>query len=163
MLLGQSFQTESIQRKKFIVFGGVAGFIPDIDIPIALLGHDAWFKWHQLFTHSLIGLVCLPLLLALIPLDFASFKVRYQLALSGWFMHIGFDLAARWPVPLLWPISEHRWAFFMIRDDFSWIIDMLLIIGLAISLWDPMLEYGRRIAGATFIFVATWLILGLPT
>ncbi len=161
--MGRAFQPEGLHRKAFIIFGGTAGFLPDIDIPIALMGHNAWFRWHQLFTHSLIGLLFLPLLLALIPFKFASFRIRYGMSLCGWILHICLDLSARWPVPLLWPLTEKRWSFMMIKDDFSWIVDMLLIIGLAISLWDPMVKHGRRIANATLIFVAAWLILGLPT
>jgi len=163
MLLGRAFQPAGPNWRSFLAFGAIAGILPDLDLPIALLGHDAWFRWHQVLTHSLPGLIFLPLLPALIPFGIPSFKTRYFLALSGWTVHVCLDLAARWPVPLLWPLSDQRWTFRLIRADFSWIIDMLLLIGLALSLWEPAIRHGRRIAVATFAGVAAWLLLGFPT
>ncbi len=40
---------------------------------------------------------------------------------------------------------------------------MLLVLGLAASLWDPARPYARWIALATTSVVAGWLVGGLPT
>lgn len=40
---------------------------------------------------------------------------------------------------------------------------MLLVLGLAASLWDPARPYARWIVLATASIVAGWLVGGLPT
>ena len=134
-----------------------------MDAPVALLGVDAWARWHQLFTHSLIGLLWVPLALSLIPFRFAPWKTRLFLALGGWALHVILGWSARWPVPILWPISDGTWALFLLERDFSWTVDMLLVLGLAATLWDPARPYARWIAAGTASVVAGWPLGGLPT
>lgn len=145
------------------MFAALAGVSPDFDIPLALLGHEVWFKWHQVFTHSLVGLLWIPLALSLIPWQFASWRTRYIVALAGWFLHIVLDLVAHWPVPVFWPLTDARWYFPLISSDFSLIVDMLLITGLAVTFLDTAQKHARWISISTATIVAVWLIVGLPT
>ena len=162
-LLGRAVQPEGQDRKAFIIYCTLAALSPDIDAPIALLGHEAWFRWHQLFTHSLLGLIWVPLLLSLLPFRFAPWRIRFLLALSGWCLHVLLDVIARWPVPVAWPLSHQKWGFNFLASDFSWIIDMIMVFGLALSFWDPLQKHARWVSIATAIFIALWLGLGLPT
>ncbi len=162
-LLGRSFRPTGDKWVPFAVFGAVAAISPDVDAPLALLGPEVWAKYHQLFTHSLVGLVLVPLALSLIPFRFAPWQTRYVLALAGWSLHVFLDVCANWGVPVLWPISRDRWALHLLDSDFSWRIDMLLIVGLASTLWEPATGYARTISIATAILLAIWFISGLPT
>ena len=147
----------------FAVFGAVAGISPDVDAPLALLGTEAWAKYHQVFTHSLVGLVLVPLGLSLLPLRFAPWRIRYVLALSGWLLHVVLDVCAIWEVPVLWPVSQNRWALYLLDRDFSWRIDMLLVVGLASTLWQPAMRHARTLTIATATLLALWLAAGFPT
>ncbi len=161
-LLGRAARPTGEHWRQFAFFGAIAGISPDIDAPIALFGAEAWAQWHQLLTHSLLGLAVVPALLASLPFRFALFRTRYALALSGWSLHVLLDVVARWPVPVLWPLGTQRWALFLTQSDFSWSLDMLLVVGLATSLWEPAMRHGRSIALATGIVLVVWLYAGLP-
>ena len=126
-------------------------------------GMHVWGQWHQLFTHSLIGLLWVPLGLSLLPFRFAPWKHRFAIALAGWTLHIILDLCARWPVPIFWPLVDHRWALYLIKLDFSFVIDMLLVMGFVVTLWDPARPYARWVVAATALIAGGWLISGLPT
>ncbi len=162
-LLGRAFLPTGEQWVPFAVFGAVAAISPDIDAPLALLGTEAWAKHHQVFTHSLIGLALVPLVLSLFPFRFAPWRTRYILALSGWLLHVVLDVCANWEVPLLWPASQDRWALHLLDTDFSWPIDMLLVLGLAITLWQPAMSHARVLSIATAAVLVLWLAAGLPT
>jgi len=162
-LLGRAFRPTGEDWIPFAVFGAVAAISPDVDAPLALLGTDAWAKYHQVFTHSLIGLALVPLALSLVPFRFATWRDRYVLALSGWLLHVILDICANWEVPVLWPISQDRWALHLLDRDFSWPIDMLLVVALASTLWQPAMRHARTLAIATTVLLALWLASGLPT
>lgn len=162
-LLGRAFLPTGERWVPFAVFGAVAAISPDVDAPLALLGTEAWAKYHQVFTHSLVGLALVPLALSLLPLRFAPWHTRYILALSGWLLHVVLDVCANWDVPLLWPASQSRWSLQLLETDFSWPIDMLLVLGLAFTLWQPAMRHARPIAMATGAILVLWLAAGLPT
>ncbi len=162
-LLGRAFLPLGERWVSFAVFGAVAAISPDVDAPLALLGTDAWAEHHQVFTHSLVGLVWVPLVLSLSPFRFARWRTRYTLALSGWSLHVVLDVCANWEVPLLWPVSQNRWALHLLDTDFSWPIDMLLVLGLAITLWQPAMSHARALSIATAAVLVLWLAAGLPT
>ncbi len=161
--MGRAFQPTGERWVPFAVFGAVAAVSPDVDAPLALLGTEAWAKHHQVFTHSLLGCVWVPLALSLLPLRFAPWRVRYVLALFGWLLHVVLDVCANWEVPVMWPVSQDRWALHLLDRDFSWPIDMLLVVGLASTLWQPTMRHARSLAIATAALLALWLVAGLPT
>lgn len=161
-LLGRSIRPEGNDRKSVVLYSTLAGISPDIEAPIALLGYDVWYRWHQLFTHSLFGMLWVPLLISLLPFRFTKWKTRYFIALAGWGIHILLDLCAIWPVPLLWPLSDQKWTISFLAADFSLIIDMILLVGLALTCWGPVEKYARLISTATAAVIAVWFALGLP-
>ena len=162
-MLGRAFLPTGEHWVPFAVFGAVAAISPDVDAPLVLLGTEAWAKHHQVYTHSLIGVALVPLLLSLFPFQFAPWRTRYTLALSGWLLHVALDICANWEVPLLWPVSQNRWALHLLDTDFSWPIDMLLVLGLAITLWQPAMSHARAVSVATAAVLVLWLTVGLPT
>ncbi len=83
--------------------------------------------------------------------------------LAGWALHVTLDVVGRWPVPVLWPLSETRWALYRLDRDFSLTLDLVLIVGLAATLWDPAQRHARPIAIGTGLVLCFWLAAGLPT
>lgn len=162
-LLGRSSRPTGQRWLGFALFGAAAAISPDVDAPLALVGADAWAKYHQLLTHSLIGLVLVPLALASLPFRFAPWRTRYLLSVSGWLIHVVLDVCANWGVPVLWPLSSERWALHQLDSDFSWAIDMVFVVGLALTLWNPAMRHARPVALATAAAVALWLVADLPT
>jgi membrane-bound metal-dependent hydrolase YbcI (DUF457 family) len=162
-LLGRAARPTGAAWPAFALYGAAAGLSPDIDAPLALAGADAWARFHQIATHSLVGLVWVPLALAALPFRFAPWRARYALALAGFAVHVLLDIVARWPVPLLWPVSDARTALYLLEVDFSWRLDMLIVTGLALSCWDPARRYARAIAGATATLLALSLALGFSS
>ena len=162
-LVGRAFRPDGPRWLPFALFGAAAGVSPDLDAPLALFGPEAWSRWHQLYTHSLVGVVWVPLLLSAYPFQFAPWRQRYAVALAGWLLHVILDVSARWPVPVLWPVSDQAWALYTLRSDFSWSVDMLFVVGLGLSLWDRAMPYARWTALGSFVAVGAWLALGLPT
>ena len=162
-LLGRAFRPGGARWPAFALYGAAAGVSPDLDAPLALFGPEAWSRWHQLYTHSLVGIISIPLLLSSLPLHFAQWRQRYALALVGWMLHLVLDVSARWPVPVLWPLSDQTWALYRLDSDFSWIVDMLFVVGLGLTLWDRAMPRARWISLGSFVAVGTWLVLGLPT
>ena len=97
------------------------------------------------------------------PVPIRPWRDRYLLCLSGWFLHVVLDVCANWEVPVLWPVSQDRWALHLLERDFSWPIDMLLVVGLASTLWQPAMRHARILSIATAALLALWLVAGLPT
>ncbi len=161
-LLGRAVRPTGDHWQRVALFGALAGLSPDIDAPIALWGADAWAEWHQLFTHSLLGLLVIPALCSVLPFRFAPWNKRYALALAGWGLHVVLDVVSRWPVPIAWPLSSQRWALFLTTSDFVWSIDMILVLGLAVSLWEPAMRFARSIAIATYLVMIAWLAWTIP-
>lgn len=161
-LLGRSIAPRGEDAGYIATFCAIAALSPDIDFPLALLGHDVWYHHHQLYTHSLLGLLWVPALLAALSKRL-SFRRAYPLALVGWGLHVVMDVCARWPVPVPWPLSDARWCWRLIAADFSWIVDMILLVGLLLTLWDPARPHARWIAIGTGIFAGGWMLAGLPT
>ncbi len=162
-LLGRAVRPSGDHWVAFAIFGAAAGFSPDIDAPLALMGPEVWAEWHQVVTHSVVGLLWVPVALSAWPFQFAPWQERLKVALMGWCLHVVLDLCARWPVPILWPFSKARFAWTLIQHDFSWTIDMILIVGLALTLWDPIKQRARALASFTATLVVSWLLLGFPT
>lgn len=69
-----------------------------------------WAEHHQVYTHSLLGLLFVPALLSALPFTFTPWPVRYGLALGGWALHVALDFVANWPIPVPWPLSDERYS-----------------------------------------------------
>jgi len=78
---------------RLLLFGGVLGLLPDIDIPIALginwiFGTSLYF--HKIYTHAVI----IPLLLFLIAIimkKFSRFSTIIFITAIAWFVHLVLD------------------------------------------------------------------------
>ncbi|MFH1133393.1 MAG: metal-dependent hydrolase [Nanoarchaeota archaeon] len=102
------FKHKHLLNMKVLLFAGVMGLAPDIDIPLYwllknILGLDiGWF--HRTFTHS----VFIPLIflaLALIYSKRHKVMVLFAVASFAWTFHIGLDMVfAGYAMPF-WPLS----------------------------------------------------------
>ena len=104
-------------KKRFprylLVIGGIAGLLPDIDVPVEWLilwitGQDVVL--HRLFTHN-IFLAFLFLVVAIILhywKKMTAAKILYVVA-AGWFLHIFLDCFYGGGIeslqPFLWPLA----------------------------------------------------------
>ena len=80
-------------------------------------------------------------------------KRKYDISLAGWSLHVSLDFVANWPMPLFWPVTSERYSLGLLSQDFSWRLDMLLVIGLAATLWDRAMPHARP------IFLITWVAM----
>ena len=100
-------------KRKFprylLVVGGIAGLIPDIDIPIGFLitlFTSVQTNLHRVFTHSFI----FPILILIIAI-ILHFKENHKWAkigfviAAGWSLHIIFDCFYGGYLPFTWPFN----------------------------------------------------------
>lgn len=133
-------------RKKiplhYIFIGGVAGLLPDIDIPLywllnKLLGINlTWF--HRTFSHSIF----FPLILLAITAGFLLFKnKKYGLLMGiitfGISFHILLDGIFAGYITLFYPLSSMRYGFNLISVG-AWpaLMEGLDALILLVWLWD---------------------------
>lgn len=92
-----------------LVVGGIAGLLPDIDIPLGwIIGKSI----HGEFTHSLI-IVLILLLIGIVShyqKEVARAKLFYVVA-AGWFIHIILDCAFNSYSTFLWPLMVNTKPF----------------------------------------------------
>ncbi|HJU86129.1 MAG TPA: metal-dependent hydrolase, partial [Gemmatimonadota bacterium] len=142
----------------------LASNLPDIDFVLEARSDAAYILFHRGLTHSLVGLVVLPVALAAALWWAYGGRTRFGwLALvsaAGVAMHLLYDLVTPWGTMLLYPFSNERFAL-----DWLFIVDLVtwaLPIGvLVVSRWRPgrgrpavavwllaLLVYGAAAAGA---------------
>ena len=114
-----------------------AAEFPDIDIALAPLGHETFFRWHRTFTHSAVLLPFWAVLLAWAFWEISgrkNFRLMFGGA-AGIASHLGMDWATNYGTELFWPLSDARlalsWVF--IVDVYVW---GLLGTGLVVALWS---------------------------
>ena len=117
ILIGQALQPSAQLRRPLLFVLGLAAFAPDIDSVSYLWGPDAFYRLHHTYTHTLLGITVLALLLAAAErywIKAISFGRLLALNLVGSAVHLLGDLIAVWPLPLLWPWSTQgftlRWT-----------------------------------------------------
>jgi len=117
-----------------LVVGGIAGILPDIDIPLtwvynAITGSTG--SLHGFFTHSLI----FPLLFVIVGLAFHFYKPNHKWAKMGYiiafglFMHLLLDCAFGGYKSFLWPLENianfcPQWSISKFAAD----IDAIILI-----------------------------------
>ena len=99
-----------ISKKKFptyyVLLGGIAGLLPDIDIPIGWiynLLYGTQLDFHGGITH----IILFPVIFAALALIFRksrSLLLAFSLLSFGWLLHIGMDCIFTNRLPL-WPFS----------------------------------------------------------
>ena len=66
ILLGQGLRPLTAVRRTTLLVAGLAAFSPDVDSVSYLWGADAFYRVHHTYTHTLVGLVVVALVLATI-------------------------------------------------------------------------------------------------
>ena len=124
-----------------------------------LWGADKFLEVHQLFTHNVIALLVLPAIAGL-ALGAVLQRDRGWIVMAAWVgmvFHLIGDVIGLWPVPLLFPFSDARLAFFLLEQDFSLALDVVLVLGAVMTFWDPI---AGSVAKTRLVFVAA-LLLGV--
>jgi len=129
----------------------LASNLPDIDIVLEARSDAAYLLFHRGLTHSLIGLVILPLVLAAGLWWGYRGRTRF-----GWFalvcgcgvaLHLLYDVATSWGTMLLYPFSAERsaldWLF--IVDFVTWTMPIAALL------------VGRQWPGRARAAVLAWL------
>ena len=102
----------------------LASNLPDIDIVLEARSDAAYILFHRGLTHSLVGLVLLPVALAAGLYWAYGGRTRFGwLALvsaAGVAMHLLYDLVTSWGTMLLYPFSSERFAL-----DWLFIVDLV--------------------------------------
>ena len=91
---------------KYILIAGIAGLLPDIDIPLSLV-FGSTFITHRSITHT----VWLPLTFLLFSSVFYFFKKHqlsaiFLMAFIGTSIHITLDLITAGVIPVFYPLSR---------------------------------------------------------
>lgn len=136
----------------------LASNLPDIDIVLEARSDAAYILFHRGLTHSLVGLVILPLFLAAGLWWIYRGRTRFGwLALvsaAGVAMHLLYDVVTTWGTMLLYPFSSERFAL-----DWLFIVDLvtwaLPIFALVVSARRP--ERGRD---AVVVWLLALLVYG---
>jgi membrane-bound metal-dependent hydrolase YbcI (DUF457 family) len=120
--------------RRATVILAAASVFPDIDSVALFISREAYAHYHRVFTHSLGGwLICGALL--------AVFTARQDLKrwlLIDWGLwslgmvgHTAADIITRWPIPVLYPLSDVRWSFAIVSwGDGFW---TALLLGFAVA------------------------------
>ena len=151
------------ERKFYLTVGGGAFLFPDIDAVSYLWGPDAFALIHQRYTHTIFALILFPPLLAFafrFLFRDRSWKTIYLLVLAGMSIHIAEDLIAHWPVEFFYPLSGKGLSFGLIREDFSLVVDFILIGGSMLTFYDRFVPHRRLVSIGTFIVLGLYLFLG---
>ena len=151
--------------RRATTLGALAGGpLADIDAVTYLWGADSFHQVHQFYTHNLIALLVLPAVAgALFTAAFQRDRVWFFVAAwVGMAFHLAGDLIGLWPVPLLYPFSDLRLAFFLLEQDFSLALDVVLVLGAVSTFWDPIaagIARVRLVFGATLVLAAVAVVL----
>jgi len=145
----------------------VSAVFPDSDIVVDLVGNEfLYLKYHRSLTHSFLGALLFPALLAWIFYRFSSYKKYwnlYALSLVGVLSHIFLDLITSFGTMIFFPFSDRRVAW-----DMVFIIDLIftgiIVLSLGIT-WiyqDPKGATTRAgVLGITFYLLAFCVTLFL--
>lgn len=112
----------------------LASNLPDIDIVLEARSDAAYLLFHRGLTHSLVGLVVLPLVLAAGLWWAYGGRTRFRwLALvsaAGIAVHLLYDLVTAWGTMLLFPFSAERFAldWLFIVDLVTWALPIAVLL-----------------------------------
>lgn len=112
----------------------LASNLPDIDIVLQARSDAAYLLFHRGLTHSLIGLVVLPLALAAGLWWGYGGRTRFGwmvlLCACGVALHLVYDLTTAWGTMLLYPLSPRRYAldWLFIVDFVTWAVPIVVLV-----------------------------------
>jgi membrane-bound metal-dependent hydrolase YbcI (DUF457 family) len=163
LLAGRAVASDPGDRRATTVAALTAGLLPDADVVSYLGGADLFLAVHQRYTHNAVAIVVLPLVVGAVVghLGRARWPLAMAAAYLGMGLHVGADVCGIWPVPLAWPFGEWRFCFALLEQDFSWPLDLVMVLGAAISLWTPVADrpWAVRIALAASIVAGAIVLL----
>lgn len=162
----RDFYLRNKDRKHFplhyVLFSGIGGVLPDIDIPISfllnLIGYqNLWI--HKTFTHSLF----FPLIFLVLFLIFLPFKAKakvcnlgkHKLKLSiiflmitiGIFTHISLDMIFGNMAYLFYPFSMKDYGLDILANlPYTWGTIMATLDGILLVIWIVYLELKHKIS-----------------
>ncbi|HLC27809.1 MAG TPA: metal-dependent hydrolase [bacterium] len=127
----------------------VTANLPDIDAILRFWGPDYYILYHRSFTHSVVGLFTIPLLVAAFIRIFwpeKRFWTFYWISFLGILSHQIFDLITSWETLVFHPLSQQRfslgWVF--IVDFFFWgILGLPLLVRI---FWKTDLKKWSRVS-----------------
>ena len=158
VLIGRSVAPGPELRRVTTAGALSGGLLPDVDAVSYLWGAEVFARVHQVYTHNVVALLVLPALVAgvggLLGVDRRALFVATFAGMAG---HLVGDVIGLWPVPLLLPFSDARVAFFLLEQDFSLGLDLVLVLGAELMFWDPIADSARRtrlLAGGTLVLGA---------
>ena len=160
LLVGRALPPRPELRRATTIGALAGGLLPDVDVIAYLWGADTFLALHQLYTHNIIALLVLPVLAGL-TLGAVLGRDHAWIMLATWVgmvFHLVGDVIGLWPVPLLYPFSDARLAFYLLEQDFSLALDVVLILGAVSTFWDPIAASVNR---TRLVFVAALLMGGV--
>ena len=160
ILIGQGLRPDLAVRRKTLLVTGLAAFAPDFDSVSYLWGSDAFYRLHHTYTHTLVGIVVLAVILASIEhrwLKEFSFSRLLVLNLAGCTIHLCGDLIALWPLRLLWPFSEHDFTLHWTRD-FDYVVLGVVVVATGLSETDGFQHRAPWIIAGAFLLLAAYFI-----
>lgn len=162
LLVGRAVAPRPELRRVTTLGALAGGLLPDVDAVTYLWGPEVFREVHQFYTHNLVALVVLPALIAALLSSVLEADRRwlYFAALGGMVGHLIGDVIGLWPVPLLYPFSDVRLAFFLLEQDFSLALDLVLVLGAGSTFLDPIAASARatRLAFAVTMIAAGFAI-----
>jgi inner membrane protein len=112
----------------------LASNLPDIDIVLQARSDAAYLLFHRGFTHSLVGLLILPLMLAAGLWWAYGGRTRFGwltlVSACGVALHLAYDVLTSWGTMLLYPFSTARYAldWLFIVDFVTWALPIGVLI-----------------------------------
>jgi inner membrane protein len=104
----------------------VAANAPDIDILLLLKGRSEYIYWHRGVTHSVLGLLLIPPLIAYVAsrVSHAGFRELWLLSVLAQLSHLLLDLLNFWGTMLGSPLNHERYTvpWIFVFDVFIWAI-----------------------------------------
>ncbi|MEW6233063.1 MAG: metal-dependent hydrolase [Chloroflexota bacterium] len=135
----------------------VASMAPDLDALPIILGLKYFYQYHRVLFHSLAG--ALPLVVGLstavylfTPLK--DYRLVLTLSLAGVLLHLVVDLLSSWGIPLLYPLSTHRYSL-----DLVWFVNLIIVVvALGALLWVRTdLKNAPIIAGVALALIGVYV------
>jgi membrane-bound metal-dependent hydrolase YbcI (DUF457 family) len=152
--------------RRAAVILATASVFPDIDSVTVFISREAYAHYHRAFTHSLGGWLVCGALLALLTArqDLKRWLlIDWGLWSLGMVGHTAADIMTRWPIPVLYPLSDVRWSFAIVSwgDEF-W---TTLLLGFAVAA-AIFAGYRRPISGValglSFLYLAYRFVVPTP-
>lgn len=165
-LLGASLPQAVGKKQQFVlvgVLGLLAGMAPDLDVLIQSETDPLLFlDFHRQFTHSLLfipvgSLICAMVLHPLLAKKRGlQFKQTWLYCALGYSTHALLDACTSYGTQLLWPFSNHRYAWNTIS-----VIDPAFTLPLLVLLVFGLLKRNPWYARIALLWVMVYLTLGM--